>query len=144
MHGLLVDVNCEGQVAALVRLFESPTWKDVWQRLQLTVYYFNHLSLDTRTPDRRVWQICQERQLILITRNRNRKGEQSLEAAIRDLNQPSSLPVITLANADKILHNRDYAHAVAEELMDYLLYMDNFLGAGRLWVPRQPVAGGSL
>jgi uncharacterized protein DUF5615 len=143
MHGLLADANCEGHLEALVRIFESPTWNDVWQKLGLTITSFEELSLDRRTPDRQVWQICQERQLILITRNRNKKGEDSLETAIRELNQAESLPVITLASADRIMQSRDYAQVAAEELMDYLLYADDLVGTGRLWVPRQPVVEGS-
>lgn len=139
MNGLLADVNCEGQVGALVRVFESSTWKDVWSQLQLAVYGFEQVSLDRRAPDRLAWQVCQERGLLLITRNRNRKGEDSLEAVIRELNRPESLPVITLANADRITRDRVDAEAVAEELMDYLLYIENFLGTGRLWVPRGSV-----
>ena len=72
---------------------------------------------------------------MLLTRNRNDDGPESLGAAIRTMNQLDSLPVITLANADRILENKSYAERVAERLLDYLLYMDNLLGTGRLYVP---------
>jgi hypothetical protein len=58
-----------------------------------------------------------------------------LEATIRAENQPSSLPVITIADADRMLHDRLYAEKVAETLLDYLLRIDEVRGAGRLYVP---------
>ena len=135
MRGLLADVNCEGQVEVLVAIFLSRTWKDVWQKLNLSLETFTSVGLPRRALDVEIWQLCQERQLLLITRNRNRRGADSLEAAINQLNQPGSLPVFTLTNANRILDSKTYANRVAERMLDYLIDMDKYCGTGRLWIP---------
>ena len=116
-------------------IFLSKTWKGVWGELNLSLETFTSVGLPRRALDVEVWQLCQERQLLLITRNRNRRRADSLEAAISQLNQPDSLPVFTLTNADRILASKTYANRVAERLLDYLIDMDKYRGTGRLWVP---------
>jgi hypothetical protein len=58
-----------------------------------------------------------------------------LEAVIQDENRPDSLPVVTLADADRVLKDRLYAEKVAERLLDYLMRIDEVRGVGRLYVP---------
>jgi len=50
-------------------------------------------------------------------------------------NEASSLPVVTLANAVRIITDRIYAEKAAEKLLDYLTRIDDFRGAGRIYVP---------
>ena len=71
----------------------------------------------------------------MITANRNRRGADSLEAVNQSENQPDSLPVITIADQDRVLQDRLYAEKVAESLLDYLMRIDEVRGAGRLYVP---------
>jgi hypothetical protein len=54
---------------------------------------------------------------------------------IRVENQPDSLPAVTLADPERILIDRIYAEKAAERLLDYLTRIDDFRGAGRLYVP---------
>ena len=136
MRGLLADANCEGHVELLSKLLISKEWEELWKETQLVIETFDSLKLDRKTPDKALWQKCQALELVLITQNRKDEGPESLGAAIRLLNQPDSLPVITLADGDEVFRSRAYAAHVVEDLMDYLLYMENFLGTGRLWVPR--------
>jgi hypothetical protein len=82
-----------------------------------------------------IWRMCQREGLVLVTGNRNRRGPDSLEAVNQDENQPDSLPVITLADADRVLRDRPYAERVAEGLLDYLMRIDEVRGVGRLYVP---------
>ncbi len=82
-----------------------------------------------------LWQVRQQQEIILITANRNDKGADSLESAIRTMNTVHSLPVFTIANARQVLHNRAYAERVVESLLDYLIDIDNFRGTGRLYLP---------
>ena len=82
-----------------------------------------------------VWRTCQKEELVLITGNRNRRGSESLEATIQSGNQPDSLPVVTIADQDRVLRDRAYAEAVAVRLLDYLMRIDEVRGAGRLYVP---------
>jgi hypothetical protein len=53
-----------------------------------------------------------------------------LEAVIRAENQPDCLPVVTIANPDRL-----YAETVAVRLLDYLILIENYRGAGRIYVP---------
>ncbi len=71
----------------------------------------------------------------MITGNRNDDGPTSLEATIRNENQPDSLPVITIGDADRVLRDRIYAEKVAERLLDYLMRIDEVRGTGRIYVP---------
>ncbi len=102
MLGILPDNNVVGQVETLVHFLNSPPWQEVWLSLNLQVFTFEDLGLTRDVPDSIVWQICQERQALLITRNRNAGGPDSLEATIRTRNTPEHLPVFTLARADRI------------------------------------------
>ena len=51
----------------------------------------------------------------MITGNRNDESPDSLEATIRNENQPDSLPVITIADSDRVLRDRLYAEKVADD-----------------------------
>jgi hypothetical protein len=74
-------------------------------------------------------------QLVLVTGNRNDDGPDSLEAVIRNENQLDSLPVITIADPDRMLRDRLYADTVAERLLDYLMRIDEIRSTGRIYVP---------
>lgn len=58
-------------------------------------------------------------------------------AAIRDrmLDTPDSLPVLTLANVERIRRDRQYAAEVSDRLLDFLFSIEEFLGDGRLFLP---------
>ena len=96
---------------------------------------FPAVGLSYNSPDTVIWRTCPREQLVLITGNRNDDGPDSLEAVIRDENQPGSLPIITLADPNRVLQDRPYAEQVAERLLDYLMRIDQVRGAGRLYVP---------
>ena len=82
-----------------------------------------------------IWQACQHQEVVLITINRNAHGPDSLEVTIRAQNTPTSLPVFTLADGDRILHDKDYAERAAKRLLEYLLEIDKVRGTGRLFLP---------
>jgi hypothetical protein len=84
-----------------------------------------------------IWRTCQTEQLILITDNRNLDAPDSLEAAIREHNQPESLPVFTISDLKTFRKSRTYAEKVLEDLYDYLLQIDEVRGTGRLYLPRR-------
>ncbi len=54
---------------------------------------------------------------------------------MRAKNTATSLPVFTLANAERVFHSRDYAERVAVKLLEYLLDIDRVRGTGRLYLP---------
>ena len=135
MTGIMADHNIEGHFAALLRLWTSGPWKSLWDSLSIETETFEGLGLLHETSDRDLWQACQQHDLVLLTANRNDDGPDSLEATIRDLNQPSSLPVLTIADPGSVLTDRAYAERVAIQVLEYLLDLDKVRGTGRLFVP---------
>ena len=135
MAGIMADHNVEGHFVVLLRLWTSDTWRPVWESLTLEVESFERLGVPHDTSDRELWQLCQQREIVLLTANRNDEGADSLEATIRTLNTPSSLPVLTIADPELVLANRDYAERVAIRILEYLLELDNLRGVGRLFIP---------
>ena len=135
MRGILADINVVGQRDALLSIWTSDTWRDFWDGLGLSVETFRTLGLSDTASDALIWRTCQREGLVLITGNRNDDGPDSLEATIRNENQPESLPVITIGDADRVLRDRLYAENVAGRLLDYLMRIDEVRGVGRLYVP---------
>ena len=135
MAGIMADHNIEGHFAALLRMWTSDPWKSLWESLAVEIESFERLGLSYETSDRELWQVCQQHDLVLLTANRNDDGPDSLEATIRDLSQPSSLPVLTIADPGSVLTDRNYAERVATQVLEYLLDLDNVRGTGRLFVP---------
>ena len=135
MTGIMADHNIEGHFVVLLRIWTSNTWASLWEDLELEVESFDRLGIPYATSDRDLWEVCQQRGIVLITANRNDEGFDSLESTIRDLNGPSGLPVLTIANPELIPASQDYAERVAIQVLEYLTDLDNFRGTGRLFVP---------
>ncbi len=135
MKGLLADVNSVKQVRFLLMLLHEDARREFWHYLALTTPTFAEVGLHPRSTDTDVWLKCQADELLLITANRNDDGPDSLEATIRTHGTPHSLPVFTLADANRVLSERSCAEHVADRLLEYLYDMDNLRGAGRLYLP---------
>jgi hypothetical protein len=135
VKGILADNDVEGQLNRLLFLLRGEEWGEVWASLELTVESFDSLGLMRNTPDAVLWHVCQQRELILITANRLQRTADSLEATIQQHNVAQSLPVVTLANADRILEDRAYAESAVVKLLEYLLDIENYRGTGRLYIP---------
>jgi hypothetical protein len=135
VRGILADNDVQGQVEFLLSIWLSDSWRDLWHELGLIVERFSTLGLSRHSPDALIWRTCQASQLVLITANRNRDGPDSLEAVIRNENQPGSLPVMTLANPTRVSRDRVYAEKVAEKLLEHLMSIDDLRGSGRIYVP---------
>jgi hypothetical protein len=131
VRGILADINVGARRDALVQIWSSDLWRDLWNDLGLIIETFRTLGLSYDSADSLLWRMCQREELVLITGNRNKRGPDSLEATIRAENQYDSLPVVTIADPDRVLQDRPYAEAVAERLLDYLMRIDDFRGAGR-------------
>jgi hypothetical protein len=122
MRGILADINAEGILTVLVRIWESGTWREFWHDLGLSIQDFDDLGLPLDSSDRVIWRTCQDQSLVLITGNRNADEPDSLELVIRIENKAASLPVVTLANSERVLNDRIYAEKTAEKLLDYLTH----------------------
>jgi hypothetical protein len=135
VKGILADINVVGQVVYLVKLMQAEPWTEFWNDLGLVLHRFEDLGLTATAKDVEIWQQCQAHALILITDNRNDDSPDSLTAAIRKFNTPTSLPVFTIADLDKFGASREYEKRVLATLYDYLLRIDEVRGTGRLFLP---------
>jgi hypothetical protein len=135
MAVLLPDHNIRGQFEVLLRIWTAPDLRIFWEGLSLSAESFDNLKIPITLPDDELWDLCQKRELILVTGNRNKDGAESLEAVIAIRNQPSSLPVITISVPDLVTVDRSYAQRVAEKIIDYVSDLNAIRGAGRLYVP---------
>ncbi len=135
MRGILADINVVAHVQILVRICNSDYWRELWADLGLDVEDFPGLGLDDAESDAVIWRQCQQEKLVLITGNRNRHGPGSLQAVIEAENRADSLPVITIADMDRVLRDRTYAELAAESLLGKLIAIDSFCGTGRVYLP---------
>jgi len=127
----LIDHNIEGQSLMLFGSITSEGWLDI---LRFRFVYFDEVKLPITSNDRVVWRFAQENQLILLTANRSMKGEDSLEQVLREECLPTSLPVVTIANVDRIVE-REYREECVDPLIEIALYFENYLGVSRLFIP---------
>ena len=72
--------------------------------------------------------------MILITNNRNMKGDDSLEQTLREENRPDSLPVLTIGNIYRLAF-RDYRERCADRLLEIGLDLEDYKGRGRIFIP---------
>jgi hypothetical protein len=118
-----------------MEVLHATEWLEFWNHLALVLVTFEALGLDEDTSDREVWRTCQQERLVLITANRNNDGPDSLEATILSENTDSSLPVLTLADADRVFQSSHYAEQVVAKMIEYLIEIDLYRGTGRLYLP---------
>ena len=127
----LIDHNIEGQSLMLFGSITSEGWLDI---LTIRFVSFDEVELPITSSDRVVWRFAQENQMILLTANRSMKGEDSLEQVLREECLSTSLPVVTLANVDRIVE-REYREECVDRLIEIALYLENYLGVSRLFIP---------
>ena len=140
MNGFISDHDIEGHFLRLMQLVRQSRLVDEWNSLELESLTFSDIGWSIVLPDSEVWRLCQERQLILVTNNRNREDETSLEATIRSCSNEQSFPVVTIGSIDRFKNERDYAERLAEELIELafdLIGSGQWLGSGRIFLPRQ-------
>ena len=135
MLRIMSDNDVRGHVARLIDLCQTPAWLELWQGLECVVLTFAELGLAEDSSDDVVWRTCQDSGVILITGNRNADSPESLEAVIQREGRPNSLPVLTLADRDRIVRDRTYAESAVERLLEVLLEIEDLRGTGRLFLP---------
>jgi Domain of unknown function (DUF5615) len=135
MPTLMADHDVIGHLRVIMNVLLSPDWIEHWTEVQCGIESFERLGLPDNASDTEVWQTCQQRQIVLITGNRNAEGEDSLEMTIRQYRTPQSLPVFTISDPNRIMLGRDYAERVAARLIEYLTDLNRLAGSGRLFLP---------
>lgn len=134
MRGILSDHNIEGHFRALIAIWETEPWREIWKELDVAVESFGSLEILPDVSDAELWHACQQHRVVLVTANRNDDGPDSLEATISRYSQKTSLPVLTLANPRRFAQDREYAIEVAETVLEYLLEIERYRGTGRIYV----------
>lgn len=135
MPRIMPDHDVRGQFQVLVDLAMSRRWREIWDGLAVETTSFEDVGLSETASDRSIWLTCQREEIVLITGNRSQQHDDSLEATIRELNERTSLPVITLSNAQRIPDDRNFADRSVAKVLEYLMDLDRLLGTGRLFVP---------
>ena len=128
---VLVDHNLDGYIVLLQGALASEGWLDL---LAISFMLLEEAGLAIDSSDRVVWQYAQMNQMILLTANRRMKGEESLEQTIREENTPTSLPVVTIGSVGR-LSNREYRERCAARLAEIIMYPENSMGVGRIFIP---------
>jgi hypothetical protein len=131
MIGLLSDHDIEFYARLLWSHFSGPEWESIGVSGFAT---FHDLGIDIESSDRDVWQYCQRHNLLLITANRNMDESDSLEAVVRELGQPDSLPVLTIARP-KWLMNESYREQCAYRVAGIVIDLARYCGTGRQFIP---------
>lgn len=131
MIRILVDHNIEGQALLIWRSLVVEGWPEL---LQMEMVLFAQAGLSYQTSDREMWRFAQQHHMIILTANRKMKEEDSLEQTIMEENTLTSLPMLTIASVDNLVE-RTYRERCASRLLDIVVDLHIFLGAGRIYIP---------
>lgn len=131
MTAILVDHNIEGQAALLWSTLYTEGWLDL---VPMRLIRFADIGLAYTTTDRALWHMVQNQGMLLLTANRNMDGPDSLEQTIREVVHATSLPVITISSVDRMVE-MTYRARCAVRLTEIVLYLEHYLGIGRLFIP---------
>ena len=128
---ILVDYNLTGYI----ELLQGALAKDGWlELLSLKFSTLEQVGLKPDCNDQIIWRFVQTNKMLLITANRNAKGEDSLEQTIRREANSQSLPIITIANLDRLME-KDYRDRCGLRLVEVAFSLENYLGVGRIFIP---------
>lgn len=128
----LVDHNLRGHAVLLSGSILSSGWLD-WVFIRFIT--FDEVSLLIDSDDRVVWRLAQSNQMILLTANRSMKGDNSIEQVMREEITSTSLPVITIGDADRLLNDSEYRERCAIRLVEIVLDINTYMGVSRLFIP---------
>ncbi|NEP59108.1 MAG: ACP S-malonyltransferase [Symploca sp. SIO2G7] len=128
----LIDHNLERHALILSGNLSNQGWVDF---LTIRFVTLEDLELSVESSDKVIWRFAQSNQMILLTANRQMKGKDSLEQVLREENMPTSFPVVTIGDANRFLSDSDYREQCINRLLDIMLYIENYMGVGRLFIP---------
>ena len=104
------------------------------QVIQVQFMRLRDYGLPDNLPDQDVWRFVQAHQLLLVTNNRNSEDATSLKATMQRENTLASWPIVTVSDKDALIQT-DYRQRVANRLAEIIVDFENYLGAGRVFVP---------
>ena len=128
----LIDHNLKGHALVFLGAIATQGWLDI---VPMQFVTFAEMDLSINSDDRTVWRLAQENQMILLTANRSMKGKDSLEQVMREENTPTSLPVVTIGNIERLLAEPDYRDRCVNRLVDIVVDIEDYQGARRIFIP---------
>jgi hypothetical protein len=128
---ILVDYNLNRQAILLSGSLVNGGWLDL---VPIRFVNFAEIGLPADSNDRVVWQFAQANRMLLLTGNRNAKSQDSLEQVMRQENTPISLPIITIANPERV-NEYNYREMCVEKLVEIVIDIQDYMGTGRLFIP---------
>jgi hypothetical protein len=128
---ILVDHDIEGQAVLLWGAVSAQGWLEL---IEADLVMFSDVGIPPSTSDRMVWRFVQANGMILLTGNRNMKGQDSLEQTLREENTADSLPIVTIGRVNR-LENRAYRNRCASRLIEILVDIETHRGAARVFIP---------
>ncbi|MBI3757896.1 MAG: hypothetical protein HY267_07965 [Deltaproteobacteria bacterium] len=128
---ILLDHDIEGYAVFFTAGLQETGWD---QYVTIEFLRLRDLGLSDDQNDQEIWRRVQSDRLLLITHNRNREDERSLQATIEKELAADSLPVLTIANVEK-LAQANHRQQVVHKLAEVVLYLENYLGVGRIYLP---------
>jgi hypothetical protein len=128
---ILLGHDIEGYAVFLNAGLQETGWH---QYVAIEFLRLRDLGLSDDQNDQEIWRRVQSDRLLLITHNRNREDETSLQATIEKESAADSLPVLTIANVEK-LAQANHRQQVVHKLAEVVLYLENYLGVGRIYLP---------
>jgi hypothetical protein len=128
---ILADHDIEGYARVLWSVIQAEGFHEM---TPIGFATFPDAGLSATNTDRMVWRFAQAREMLLLTNNRNMKGDDSLEETIRQENHSSALPVITIGSIDRI-KEPDYRLRCATRIMEIATEIENYKGTGRIFIP---------
>ena len=129
---LLIDHNLRGHSVVLAGSLAPSGWLDL---IAIRFVLFEEVGLEVNSDDRVVWRCVQANNMILLTANRSMKGKNSLEQVMRQENTPTSLPVITIGNIDRLLAEPEYRDRCVNNLVNIIVDIEDYRGARRIFIP---------
>lgn len=114
---VLVDYNLTGSIVLLQGTLAAEGWLDL---LLIRFVTLQEAELAADTNDQIIWRFAQSNKMLLLTANRNAKGEDSLEQTICEKGTSTSLPVITIGNLNRLVE-REYREQCSARLANIVL-----------------------
>ena len=128
----LIDYNLNGPALILLGSLTGSGWLDL---IDIRFIRVSEVELPMNSSDRQVWRFAQANQMILLTANRSMKGKDSLEQVIREENTPTSFPVLTIANVDRLLADSNYRERCVNRLIEIAIDIEYYKGTMRIFIP---------
>ena len=128
----LIDHNLRGHAVILLGSLTASGWLDL---ISIRFVMFEEIGLSIDSDDRVVWRVAQANQMLLLTANRSMKGTNSLEQVMREENTPTSLPVITRGNINRLLAEPEYRERCVNRLVDIVVDIEDYRGTRRIFIP---------